>query len=324
MLVLEASGIEDSWVRRWPELVPEGALVVLNDTRVRHARLFGQRRPGGGQVEFLLLRPITESTRAEVEFEALGRANKPLRAGTRVDAPPFEVEVLDKREDGSCHVVVRGGSNVELELERHGHVPIPPYVDRADDEQDAERYQTVYARALGSVAAPTAGLHLTPEMLETLRVRGVAIERVTLHIGVGTFRPVSTDTLEEHPMHSEWYEVEPALCDAIEGARARKAPVVAVGTTVVRALESARDPERDGLIAPGARDTRLLISPGYRFSVVDGLLTNFHMPKSTLLALVAAFAGLDRTLAAYRHAVAAEYRFLSYGDAMWIPARVRA
>ena len=197
-----------------------------------------------------------------------------------------------------------------------GQVPLPPYIKRAPTESDSARYQTVFARVDGAVAAPTAGLHLTRALLGRLAVRGCEMATVTLHVGLGTFQPVTVDDLDEHPMHGEMYSVSRTTADAIARARERRAPVIAVGTTVVRALESAADTERPGFVVPRSGETRLLIQPGYTFRVVDRLLTNFHLPKSTLLAMVSAFAGTERVLAAYRAAVEAEYRFFSYGDAM--------
>jgi S-adenosylmethionine:tRNA ribosyltransferase-isomerase len=203
-------------------------------------------------------------------------------------------------------------------LEAHGQVPLPPYIERAADGEDVRRYQTVFATHDGSVAAPTAGLHLTQAMLARLRERQLQVHSVTLHVGMGTFRPVSVPDLDQHPMHVESFEVSPELEQAVNGARDEGRPVVAVGTTVVRALESAAV---QGRLRAGAAHTRLLIQPGYRFQVVDALLTNFHAPRSTLLALVSAFAGLETIRNAYRTALDAEYRFLSYGDAMWLPRR---
>jgi S-adenosylmethionine:tRNA ribosyltransferase-isomerase len=229
------------------------------------------------------------------------------------------IEVVQHTEGGVLEVLVDAPAGVEAELERSGHVPIPPYLDRADAPLDRERYQTVYARRTSSVAAPTAGLHLTDQLLARLRARGARVTSLELSVGLGTFRPVTVDDLDRHPMHAERYEIPEEVADEVERARERRAPVVAIGTTVVRALESAAGP--DGRIRSGAAETRLLIQPGYRFRVVDALLTNFHQPRSTLLALVSAFAGYDRTLAAYREALDRGYRFLSYGDAMWIPRR---
>jgi S-adenosylmethionine:tRNA ribosyltransferase-isomerase len=321
MLVLEAGAISHRMVREFPQLVPEGALLVLNDTRVRRARVLATRAESGGRIELLLLRPVERDAAGEL-WEALGRANKPLRPGSRIHGDPgFEAEVVTVAEDGLLRVRLSVAGGVERWLAEHGHVPIPPYMRRADDALDTERYQTVFAKTLGSVAAPTAGLHFDTAMLERLAARGVVTTTLTLDIGLGTFRPVSVDDLDQHPMHAETITIGSDTVAAVAAARARQAPVIALGTTVVRALESAAHPGCPGEIRGFSGETRLLIQPGYGFSVVDGLFTNFHQPKSTLLALVCAFAGRDSVLAAYATAIAAEYRFLSYGDAMWIPRR---
>jgi S-adenosylmethionine:tRNA ribosyltransferase-isomerase len=319
LLVVAEHGVEHRRVAEFPDLVPEASLVVLNDTRVIPARLVGARAGTGGKVEVLLLRRLdTEPGDASVqEFLALGHANRPLLPGARIEAGPLAVEVIGRAEEAVLTVRLCAEGGVRAALEQHGHVPIPPYLGRADAPCDRDRYQTVYAAQDGSVAAPTAGLHLTEPMLERLRARGVEIGRVTLHVGLATFRPVSVDDLDDHPMHEERVEIGEQLVEQIARARQRGAPVVAVGTTVVRALESAD-------LTPGAFDTRLLIQPGFRFQVVDALLTNFHQPRSTLLALVAAFVGRDRILAAYRTAIAEQYRFLSYGDATYLPRRIAA
>lgn len=321
LLVVGREQNEHRRIVDFADLVPERALVVVNDTRVERSRLIGARRGSGGRVELLLLAREGERDGAGAElWKALGRANRPLRPGTLVDAGPIEIEVRSRDDDGTLHVAVHA-EGVEAALERHGHVPIPPYLRREDDADDVERYQTVYARHPGSVAAPTAGLHLSTTLLSRLEARGVELGRLVLHVGVGTFRPVSADDLDDHSMHSEHVAVDEVLAGKVSAARARGAPVVAVGTTVVRALESAADAERPGEIGPLSAETRLLIQPGYRFKVVDALFTNFHMPRSTLLALVMAFAGRERTLRAYDEAVRSSYRFLSYGDAMWMPER---
>jgi S-adenosylmethionine:tRNA ribosyltransferase-isomerase len=321
LLVLEREGLRHSTFRDWPELLPEGALVVFNDTKVTRARILGARRETGGRAELLLTTLVETVSADEQIWLALGRANRALRAGARVDSGPLSIEILGADESGTLRVRVVAKGGVEAAIDAHGHVPLPPYVRRPDEPDDVERYQTVFARHRGSVAAPTAGLHVTPATLESLRARGVTTAFVTLHVGVGTFRPVSVADLDDHPMHEEYFEVGSELAFAVRSARSRRAPVVAVGTTVVRALESARDPEEPSLVRPTSRPTALLIQPGYSFGPVDALLTNFHMPKSTLLALVAAFAGRDRVFAAYRAALERGYRFLSYGDAMWIPER---
>lgn len=334
MLVLSKAGVEHSFVDQLGDEVPAGALVVLNETRVRRARVACHRPrtatgAGGGKAELLLLEPTADGT-----WRALGRANRPLRVGDRLEpeGSGSEVawfEVMGKEGDGTLVVGPRDRYGVgvpprrlEEALERLGAMPIPPYLKRPAEENDNERYQTVFARQLGSVAAPTAGLHLTERTLSRFAERGVDVGRLVLHVGVGTFRPVTADDLDQHDMHAEQVEITAELVEQVARARARGAPVVAIGTTVVRALESAADAGRQGHVVPLAGPTRLLIQPGYRFQVVDALLTNFHMPKSTLLALVCAFAGRERVLAAYEEALAHGYRFLSYGDAMWLPERL--
>ena len=323
MLVVEREGTQDSSVRDWPHLVPAGSLVVLNDTRVFKARLLGRRRESGGRVELLLLEPVTSGQRRGQEvWHALGRASKPLRTGCRLDFGACSATVIDREEDGTLTVALSTSGPLEAALAADGHVPLPPYLSREDEPEDVERYQTVYAKNTGSVAAPTAGLHLTKGLLSRLRDRGVEVEAITLHVGVGTFRPVKVDDLNHHSMHSERLTVGLPLVQAVERARQRGTGVVAVGTTVVRALESAADPQRPGHVRESRGRTDLMIQPGYRFQVVDALLTNFHLPRSTLVALVAAFAGRQRVLDAYETALRRGYRFLSYGDAMWLPHRL--
>jgi S-adenosylmethionine:tRNA ribosyltransferase-isomerase len=322
MLVLsgEAQALRDAAVQQFADEVPPGALVVLNDTRVLLSRLFAEREGSGGKVELLLLAP--DPTSGDLRWEALLRANRTLPVGATLVIGEARLKVGERTTQGTTWVA----SNVPFRalIERCGHVPLPPYVRRPDDAQDRERYQTVFARVDGSAAAPTAGLHLTPETLSLLRQRGVDVGFVTLHVGAGTFRPVSAPSLREHVMHSERYGVSEELCQQVRAAKERRGPIVAVGTTVVRALESsALEAERAGqdALLSGERATELLISPGFRFRVVDSLLTNFHAPRSTLLALVYAFAGQSYVRAAYQHALGHGYRFLSYGDAMWIPKR---
>ncbi|MBK7586636.1 MAG: tRNA preQ1(34) S-adenosylmethionine ribosyltransferase-isomerase QueA [Myxococcales bacterium] len=319
LLCLEGPRLEHRLLTDLPELVPEGALLVLNDTRVFRARLVGQR-PGGGHAELLLLRRRGPAGSAET-WTALGRPAKRFKLESHLNFGELTARVAARLPEGELEVQLEAAGPIADAIERVGRVPIPPYLRREDEPADAERYQTLFARSTGSVAAPTAGLHLTQALFERLERRGVELAHVTLHVGPGTFKPVSSDDLDEHPMHSEAISVGEDLVEAVAGARLRGAPIVAVGTTVVRALESARDAAHPGHVRAFQGDTRLLIQPGYRFGVVDALLTNFHMPKSTLLALVAAFAGLEPTLAAYRAAVSQKYRFLSYGDAMWIPIR---
>jgi S-adenosylmethionine:tRNA ribosyltransferase-isomerase len=321
LLVVREQGVEHRSLTEWAQLVPEGALVVLNDTRVRRARL-SARKVTGGVVELLFLseRLLPGGLR---EWTALGHANRPLRPGTRLELDEARLTVVPRGSGPELCLEVSGVEDTEAFIERHGELPLPPYIRREPRPEDAERYQTVFARQLGSAAAPTAGLHLTRDILSELEQRSIAVAHVTLHVGAGTFLPVRVHDLDDHPMHAEYYEVSPTTVSAVKEARRRGAPVVAVGTTVVRALESAADPERPGQLRAGCAETRLLIQPGFEFRVVDALLTNFHAPRSTLLALVSGFIGLDRCAAAYRAALAEGYRFLSYGDAMWLPARLR-
>lgn len=301
---------EHTSVAALPELVPSGAVLVVNDTRVIRARLRGQK-PTGGAAEVLLVH-----READGSFAAMGRASKGLPPGSRVlFADGLEANVEGRDGEGLLRVrFTAPDGDVDGALERQGEVPLPPYVRRRPDLDDAERYQTVFARVPGAVAAPTAGLHLTDGMLARLRARDVDVRTVTLHVGLGTFAPITVDDLDLHPMHVERYDVPPDTAAALDAARDAGRPVVAVGTTVVRTLESACDAA--GRIAAGPGETRLLLQPGARFRVVDQLLTNFHVPRSTLLALVMAFAGREVILSAYAEAVARGYRFFSYGDAM--------
>lgn len=295
------------------EFVPAGTLVVVNDTKVIRARILGTKEGSGGKAEIFLVRRASGSDQGET-WRAMARASKPMREGTRVLAGPLTVTVLGRGDDGLFLVRLESAGPLDEALRVAAQVPLPPYIKRAPRPEDEDRYQTIFARAEGAVAAPTAGLHVTPALVERLRAKGCEIAACTLHVGLGTFEPVKTDDLDDHPMHAESFEITPALADAIARARARGAAVMAVGTTVVRALESAADGA--GSVRVGAGETRLLIQPGYAFQVVDRLLTNFHLPESTLLALVCAFAGMDHALATYRLAVAERYRFFSYGDAM--------
>jgi S-adenosylmethionine:tRNA ribosyltransferase-isomerase len=304
------------------ELVAPGTLVVVNDTLVLPARILGTKEGTGGKSEVFLVRKLGDAvlddgTSAQ-RWSALARASKALRPGTRITKDALVVEFEGKAADGLFEVRLstRDGSPVDEARRKAGQVPLPPYIKRDLCAEDAARYQTVFARAEGAVAAPTAGLHLTPALMKRLEARGCEIATCTLHVGLGTFQPVTVEDLDDHPMHSEYFEITRALESSIARARGRGAEVLAVGTTVVRALESARDPERPGHVRACAEETRILIQPGYSFSVVDRLLTNFHLPKSTLLALVCAFAGSDFVLDAYATAVKERYRFFSYGDAM--------
>jgi S-adenosylmethionine:tRNA ribosyltransferase-isomerase len=286
-------------------LRPDDVLVV-NNTRVIKARLFGQKATGG-QVEIMLDRVLSE-----YEALAMVRASKTPKPGSAIAVGDDEVTVLGRMDD-QFHL--RFARPVFAVLDAHGHVPLPPYITHADDAQDQARYQTVYAQTPGAVAAPTAGLHFDDALLAAVAAKGVQIAHVTLHVGAGTFAPVRVENITQHKMHSEWYEVPQATVDAIASAKARGARCVAVGTTSMRSLESAA---RGGVLKAAAGDTDIFITPGFHFNVVDALITNFHLPKSTLMMLVSAFAGMERIKTAYAHAVAQRYRFFSYGDAMWL------
>jgi len=304
--------------RRFPDLVEyleEGDALVVNDTRVFPARLLG-RKPTGASVEVLLLRPLPEHPGRRT-WQALVRPGGKLKPGRVVDiADSFRVVVEDSFEDGSRRVRLEGDADPWDLIERHGEVPLPPYIRRPGEVSDRERYQTVYARESGSVAAPTAGLHFTTGLIEQIEARGVSVVPVTLHVGVGTFRPVEADRVQDHRMHAERYELSGAAAGLLNRTRAGGGKVWAVGTTSARTLEAAADDGGRFEATDGWTD--LFIHPPYRFRVVDGLLTNFHLPRSSLLMLVAALAGRDQVLAAYRHAVEQRYRFYSYGDAMLV------
>lgn len=319
LLVVGERGVTHRQLGELVSLIPERALVVLNDTRVRRSRL-KLKKSSGGSVELLVLGTRPGDGGAQV-WTALAHANRPLRVGVRLEIDSLELTVRHKSSGGELELEVRGLADTEAFFERHGLVPLPPYIRRDVNPEDAERYQTVFAAHMGSAAAPTAGLHLTQTLLNALQARGVELGFTTLHVGAGTFLPVRVADLNDHPMHAERFVIDEALVQQVARARERGAPVVAIGTTVVRALESARDPARPGCLRACDGQTRLLVQPGYEFGIVDALLTNFHAPRSTLLALVSAFAGQRRVAAAYRSALADNYRFLSYGDAMWLPRR---
>jgi len=315
----------DRRFRDFPSLLAGGDLVVLNNARVIPARLFGRRvsrkDTEADEVEVFLLRRVGQDT-----WEALVRPGRKMPVGARVTfgSSQLEADVISREEAGlrRVHFRSRDAKGVSEYLDELGHVPLPPYIDRADEPADRERYQTVFSKAGAAVAAPTAGLHFTPEILQAIRDRGVELCELTLDVGLGTFQPVHTETLEAHPIHAESYEIPVKSGEKIKAAKAAHRRVVAIGTTVVRALEDsaarAAEQGRSDAVLAGRCEARLFITPGHRFRVADALLTNFHLPRSTLLALVFAFAGRDRVLAAYRHAVEACYRFYSYGDCMWI------
>lgn len=310
-----------------PSLLREGDLLVVNDARVIPARLLGSKVPTGGRAELLVVRPAAHTSAQDAlsegpeatEWICLGQASKGLKAGT---ALAFEggltAEVTQALGGGEVRVRFKGpeGSFAQA-LERAGRLPLPPYISRAPTAADAERYQTVFARSLGSAAAPTAGLHFTQALFEALEAKGIQRAALTLDVGPGTFLPVRAENLDAHKMHEERYHLPEETAERIEATRARGGRVVAVGTTVVRTLEAATDPAT-GRLRRGAGETALFIRPGFAFRQVDALITNFHLPRSTLVMLVSAFAGRERTLSAYREAVAQGYRFFSYGDAMLI------
>ncbi|MGD2128950.1 MAG: tRNA preQ1(34) S-adenosylmethionine ribosyltransferase-isomerase QueA [Lysobacterales bacterium] len=310
LLQLSRAGgqLADRAFRDLPELLAPGDLLVFNDTRVIPARLFG-RKESGGRVEILLERLLGEDRC----LAQLRSSKSPRAGGVIVLEDGSRLEVTGR--EGSFFRLRLDGGRLSWKLEQLGHVPLPPYITREDRPEDRERYQTVYARNPGAVAAPTAGLHFDEELLQTLKERGVESTQVTLHVGAGTFQPVRTEHIEDHRMHAEWLEVPESACRAVARTRARGGRVIAVGTTAVRSLETAA---AGGRLAPYAGESRLFIYPGYRFRVIDGLVTNFHLPESTLLMLVCALAGREETLAAYRHAVSEGYRFFSYGDAMLV------
>ena len=309
--LLDASGDTpvDRVFRELPELLQPGDLLVFNNTRVIKARLYGVKATGGN-VEALVERVLPGTWEVWMHL----RASKSPKPGSRVRfADAFDAEVLGRcgPDNGLFHLRFAGDPFALLEA--HGHVPLPPYIAHADSADDERRYQTVFAKAPGAVAAPTAALHFDEALLARLTERGVGQAHVTLHVGAGTFQPVRVDKLADHKMHSEWFEVPQATVDAIAACRARGGQVVAVGTTTLRALESAA---RGGSLEAGARETDIFITPGFEFRVVDRLVTNFHLPKSTLMMLVSALAGHAKVMALYRHAIAQRYRFFSYGDAM--------
>ncbi|MEN8108029.1 MAG: tRNA preQ1(34) S-adenosylmethionine ribosyltransferase-isomerase QueA [Pseudomonadota bacterium] len=292
-----------------PGLLAPGDLLVFNNTRVIPARIFGNKG-SGGRVEVLIER-ITAPDSATAHV----RASKAPRQGARLLLEGGLEARITGRKDDLFELKFSGSDNVLEHLERYGHMPLPPYIKRPDEAADRERYQTVYAEVPGAVAAPTAGLHFDAELLGRLEATGVKTAFVTLHVGAGTFQPVRTDDLDEHVMHYEYCEVDADTCDRIATTRQHGGRVIAVGTTVVRTLECAA---RGGELEPFCGETNLFITPGYRFRVIDAMLTNFHLPESTLLMLVCAFAGYDWIMSAYRHAINERYRFYSYGDAMYI------
>jgi S-adenosylmethionine:tRNA ribosyltransferase-isomerase len=335
MLVLDraSGGDEDRFFADLPGLLRGDELLVVNNARVIPARLLGRRvnavavdgstqtLPAEGEIEILLSRQ-----RDDVTWEALVRPGKKIHVGQRLQfgEGELEAEVIAHGHQGQRTLRFSSikGAAVNGEINRLGHVPLPPYIDRVDESSDRKRYQTIFASQPGAVAAPTAGLHFTPQIVEKIRDRGIEICELTLHVGLGTFQPIRTETLEAHAMHSETYEIPAKTAEQICCAKSAGRPILAVGTTAVRALEAAAllatETDSGQLLASGKAEAGLFITPGFRFRVVDALLTNFHLPRSTLLTLVCALAGRERILSAYHHAVEAGYRFYSYGDCMLI------
>ena len=348
MLHLKGDSLEDTFFTQFPALLRSSDLVIVNDTRVLPARLFGHRsgsrahpvspsNPASreflqGRVEVLLTRRLPGEAQL---WQALVRPGKKIMPGERLyfggvnptgenppgtnaRAPLLEAEVLTRGEFGERTLRFLPVPDFFACLDLLGHIPLPPYIDREDTPEDRARYQTVFAREPGSVAAPTAGLHFTDEILSQIRDRGVETASVTLHVGLGTFSPIRTEVVEEHKIHTEWYQIPEQTAERIARAKRDGRRVVAIGTTSVRTLEYAAGKDPQSAITAHSGEANIFIYPGYRFRVVDAMLTNFHLPKSTLLMLVSAFAGRENVLAAYHHAVRERYRFFSYGDCMFI------
>jgi len=313
LVALPDMPLQDQVFGDLPDYIEAGDVLVFNNTKVMKARLFGQKE-SGGKIEALIERVLDNHTAL-----AHIRSSKSPKPGTKLIFEGDICAVMVERADELFCLHFEGEQTVYELLEQNGHLPLPPYIERAAGADDDTRYQTVYAKHQGAVAAPTAGLHFTDELLGRLKAKGVETAEVTLHVGAGTFQPVRVDKIEEHKMHSEWFDVPPETVAAIEAAHARGNKVWAVGTTSMRALESAA--RETGRLKAGQGDTDIFITPGYRFRVIDRLITNFHLPKSTLLMLVSAFSGMEHIRAVYRHAVEHEYRFFSYGDAMVLGRR---
>ena len=298
------------------DLVDEGTLMVFNNSRVRRSRCYAIKNASGREQEFLFLNQMTADG---TTWNTMVKGAKKVKAGGEYTFSDGSIgTIIDNPADnGTEFRTICFPFNLdEAWFERNGHIPLPPYIRREDDDTDSERYQTVYAKETGSSAAPTAGLHFTEPLLEKLKAKGIELELVTLHVGLGTFLPVRSDNIEDHKMHEEWYTVNPETAAKINEAKKAGRKILAVGTTSVRTLESASDD--DGMIQSGTRSTRIFMYPGYTFKVVDQMFTNFHTPESTLIMLVSAFAGKEHILSAYKQAVENKYRFFSYGDAMLI------
>ena len=309
MLVLDGQGgLQDRQFQDFKPHLSVGDLLVINNTRVMAARLYGQKETGG-RVEILVER-ILDNTQAIAQV----RASKAPKPGSFITLENEVKLTVRARRSSMFELELENGNWLEL-LQKQGHIPLPPYIERDDDSADESRYQTVFAKHMGAVAAPTAGLHFDTATMDDLKSAGIKVAEVTLHVGAGTYQPVRAEHIEDHEMHAEWIEVTESVCQQVARCKRQGGKVVAVGTTSLRALESAVS---NGKLVPFTGDTRLFVSPGYTFNVVDTLLTNFHLPESSLMMLVTAFGGYEHVMAAYRHAVQARYRFFSYGDAMLI------
>jgi len=341
LMVLDrrTGSIAHSMVEDIASFLPSGSLMIFNDSKVRKARVYGTCDQTGARVEFIFLAPLASKALISIASHKISFQDDSavIHPGERIPAAsriwravcsksrrqkPYRSYTFPGALRGTIVEDVHDEKIVEFSslvddgyFEKYGHVPLPPYIKREDTAEDEQRYQTVYAKRMGSSASPTAGLHFTPEMIERLKNKGIEIEYITLHVGLGTFLPVRTDSVEDHQMHEEWFEISPHVANRINGAKAEKRKVYAVGTTSLRALESAWF---DGSLHAGSYTTRIFIYPGFEFHLIDGLFTNFHTPKSTLVMLVSAFAGREKIFEAYRHAIREKYRFFSYGDAMLI------
>ena len=308
--------VEDHMMDDLPDLIEPNTLMVFNNSRVRRARVYGVKESTGREIEFMFLNQIDKECRV---WNVMVKNAKKQKAGMTYRFPDGSIgEIIEIEGNKGTEFRALQFDFVidEAWFEKNGHIPLPPYIRREDTEEDSERYQNVYSREVGSAACPTAGLHFTPEMLERLKEKGIEMEFVTLHVGLGTFLPVREDNIEDHKMHTEYYTVTKEVADKINKAKKEGRPILAVGTTSVRTLESAS--KDDGTVIPGTRGTHIFMYPGYKFKVVDQMFTNFHTPESTLIMLVSAFAGKENIMNAYKHAVDKRYRFFSYGDCMLI------
>ncbi|MDQ6962020.1 MAG: tRNA preQ1(34) S-adenosylmethionine ribosyltransferase-isomerase QueA [Mariprofundaceae bacterium] len=309
--LLQVNGLKNLSIRDLAQLAQQGDVWVINNTCVIPARLFGKRATGG-KVELLLLQADSHN-----QWQAWLKSNNKLKEGEVIQiADDFSIELQHRK--GKTWIIQLNTDDVDAALSQHGHMPLPPYINRADILEDKERYQTVFAKQKGAVAAPTAGLHLTHELMQHIKTQGASFHEVTLHVGAGTFQPVQAETLAEHQMHSEYYDIPQSTADAVNLARKENRRVIAVGTTSLRSLEAAF---KDGDVQAGSDYTDIFIYPSCQLNVVNTLLTNFHLPRSTLLMLVSAMAGTDTIMHAYEHAKAEQYRFFSYGDAMWVEGK---